>query len=181
MPPFRQFAQVLISLLIASFALHAQRADEYQVKALFIYNFAKFVEWPPTSFTGAHDPITVCIAGEDPFGSEFDQAVQNKTVNSRAFQIRRIGKAEDPRTCQILFVASLDKKHLHQLWLAANGLPVLTITDYADADTYGVINFVMEDSKVRFDINMQAAERAHLKISSKLLSLARSVKEPPKP
>ena len=176
----RKVAHVLIGLLTASFALQAQKADEYQVKALFIYNFAKFVEWPPSSFAGAHDPITVCIAGEDPFGSEFDQAVQNKTVNSRTLLIRRIGKSEDPRTCQILFVASLDKKHLHQLWSALSNLPVLSISDYMDADEGGVINFVMEDSKVRFDINMQAAERAHLKISSKLLNLARSVKEPPK-
>lgn len=176
-----RLARTTISLLIFVAIARAQAVSEYQVKALFIYNFAKFIEWPPETFSNSHDPITVCIAGQDPFGSEIDQAVKGKTVNSRELVIKRIGKSDDTKGCQVLFVGSIEKKHIKSLLSSVGTSNVLSVGENDGfPDMGGVIGFAMEGNKVRFDVNLEAANRAHLKISSKLLSLARSVKEPGK-
>lgn len=176
-----RLARLLIGLLISLAALRAQTVSEYQVKALFIYNFAKFIDWPPEAFASVKEPITVCIAGQDPFGADIDQAVKGKTVNSRELSIKRIGKSDDVKGCQVLFVGSLEKKRAKGLLTSLNGANVLSVGE-SDGfpDMGGIIGFTMDGNKVRFDINLEAAEHAHLKISSKLLSLARSVKEPGK-
>jgi hypothetical protein len=175
-----RIAGTMVSLLILAAPMRAQAVSEYEVKALFIYNFAKFIEWPPEAFSVSREPITVCIAGQDPFGSEIDQAVKGKTVNSRELAIKRIGKSDDLKGCQILFIGSAEKKYAKFL-LSSAGVGVLSVGE-SDGFTEmgGVIGFAMDGNKVRFDINLEAAERAHIKISSKLLSLARYVKEPGK-
>jgi hypothetical protein len=171
----------MIGLLLVATAAPAQMVGEYRVKALFIYNFAKFVEWPPGTFADPRDPFVMCLAGQDPFGQDFEAAVKGKTINSREIVIKRVAKVEEARACQVLFVA-LDKKRAKLLLSSLSANPVLSVGENEGfADGGGIICFAIEGNKVRFDINLEAAERAHLKISSKLLSLARSVKEPDKP
>ncbi len=168
---------VLISCLLIGSPVFAQEVTEYQVKALFIYNFAKFVEWPPESVANPRDPINICVLGQNPFGAALDQAVRGKAVGAREVLLKHLNAGDDAKSCQVLFV-STDKKRAKSLISEIANAPILTIGDSDGfTDSGGIIGFAMEDSKVRFDINLESAERSHLKISSKLLSLARSVKE----
>jgi len=154
--------------------------SEYQIKAAFLYNFAKFVEWPADTFADPHDPIVLGIVGEDPFGSVLDKIVLGKTVNGRGLMIKRLKPGPDLRKCHILFISSSEKKHLAPILESLQGSSVLTVgeTDRF-AQSGGVINFILEENKVRFEINSETAARARLKISSKLLALARIVANQP--
>jgi len=153
---------------------------EYQIKAAFLYNFAKFVEWPPDAFADPHAPIVLGIVGEDPFGGVLDKIVLGKTVNGRGLVIKRLKLGPDLRNCHILFLNSSEKKHLAPILESLQGSSVLTVgeTDRF-AQSGGVINFIFEENKVRFEINSETAARAGLKISSKLLALARIVTNQP--
>jgi hypothetical protein len=146
---------------------------EYQLKAVFLFNFAKFVEWPPQAFAGPHDRFTICVLGENPFGSALDEAVRGKTVADRSIAIRLVSSAEQARTCQILFVSASEAKRIRGILEALKNCSVLTVGDTDDFTVNGgVVQFKMKDSRVRIEIDAATAERAGLRISSKLLSLA---------
>jgi hypothetical protein len=154
----------------------AQRssASEYQVKAAFIYHFAKFVEWPVGAPSG---PIKIGILGKDPFGSTLDNTVKGKTANGRTLVIKRLTRTEDARSCHIVFVSASEKSRVTEILATIKGAPVLVIGDVERfAHRGGTVNFYPEQNKVRFEVNVDAADKAGLKISSKLLSLARIVK-----
>lgn len=177
--------KVLARILVAACALSArvpqagaqsEPPTEYQIKAAFLYNFAKFVEWPADTFADPHAPIVLGIMGEDPFGSVLDKMVLSKTVNGRGLVIKRLKPGPDLRNCHILFISSSEKKHLAQILESLKGSSVLTV---GETDRFvqsgGVVNFILEENKVRFEINVDATARARLKISSKLLALARII------
>ena len=150
---------------------HAQRTSEYEVKAAFLYNFGKFVEWPES----ASGPIRICIVGDDPFGNNLEETVRGKTISGQPIEIKRLNREESPRGCQIAFISAAERKPRAVLDLL-QGASTLTVGESPNfAKDGGIINFVLEDNKVHFEINSGAAERARLKISSKLLSLARIV------
>jgi hypothetical protein len=152
-------------------------ASEYQVKAAFLYNFVKFVEWPSEARQGVDDPITICVFGEDPFGSLLDDAITNKTVNGHKLAARRVKAGQNARDCQVVFISASEKSRVPSILESLKGASVLTVGDTPGfAELGGVINFTMEESRVRFEVNVDAAERAGLKISSKLLNLATIVK-----
>ena len=154
----------------------SETPTEYQIKAAFLYNFAKFVEWPADAFTDPHSPIVLGIVGEDPFGSDLDGIVYAKTVNGRGFMVKRLAPGPDLRTCHILFISSSEKKRLAQILEQLKGSSVLTVGEMDRfVQSGGAVNFLLEQNRVRFEINVDAAARARLKISSKLLALARSV------
>lgn len=157
-------------------AAHAQRssASEYAVKAAFLYNFAKFIEWPSGAPSG---PIKIGILGEDPFGATLDGTVKGKTANGRSLVIRRLKRTQDARSCHIVFVSRSEKGRFAEILEAVKGAPVLTVADTERfAHRGGMLNFYLEQNRVRFEVNVTAAEQARLKISSKLLRLARIVK-----
>lgn len=155
----------------------AQEASEYAVKAAFLYNFAKFVEWPPGAFGHNGAPLIVGVVGDDPFGSALDQTIQGKSVNGRQLTVRRFSGGQDLRECHILFISSSERKRLSQILDSIRGAGVLTISEMDQFNQQGgIINFILERGKVRFEINTGAAESARLKLSSKLLALARSVR-----
>lgn len=154
----------------------AQAANEYQVKAAFLFNFAKFVEWPAESLSG-DSPFTVGIIGDDPFGGVIDQAMNGKVINGRQIQLKRIKWGQNLRECHILFISSSEKKKIAQIVDTLRGASTLTVGECdAFAQQGGMINFIMEDNRVRFEINTAYAEQAGLKISSKLLTLAKTVR-----
>lgn len=174
----------MLVLLMGTFALLRvapafSRAQDYHVsdvEAAFIYNFAKFVEWPSQAFDGSDAPLVIGIIGEDPFGPVMEQIVQGKQVDGHPFVIRRVRANDDMRNRQILFISSSEGGKTKQLLERLKGTPVLTISDArAFAKQGGVIDFVVEQGKVRFEINVNAARRAGLTISSRLLSLAKIV------
>ena len=147
---------------------------EYRVKAAFLLNFTKFIEWPANSFADTDSPISISILGDDPFGRTLDQIVEGETVNDRRLVVARI-QGEPPKSCQVLFI-SKSEKDVAKI-LTALGPGVLTV---GEGESFlregGIIAFVIENRRVRFDINKGTARNAALKISSKLLKVARSVK-----
>jgi len=176
----------LILLVSAAWGLCAQATlpaagfDEYQVKAAFLYNFAKFVEWPPGTFLNPSDPIGICIAGVNPFGATLDEMVQGKKIGERAFAVRRISDAPGAKGCQILFISSTEWKRTHPLLDAVKGAAILTVGETDDFTAAGgMIAFQLAGPRVRIQIELETAEHSHLKISSKLLSLAEIIKRQP--
>lgn len=151
--------------------------SEYQVKAAFIFNFIKFTEWPAGVFDNPHTPITLCIYGSGPF-DEALTSIEGKLVKGRRLIIERLPDGGVPAACHILFISASEKRRLSALLDTLKNLHVLTIGDMSRfAHAGGMINFIMVGNKVRFEINRDAAQRAGLKISSKLLQLARLVKD----
>ena len=152
----------------------AAASTEYEVKAAFLLNFAKFVDWPPAAFAASDSPIAICILGKDPFGQSIDNVVQGEVVNGRRVVVKRIDQAPASQACQILFTQESGS----DLTAILSGLTpgVLTV---GEGDKFisdgGMIGFAIENRRVRFDINEKAAEVADLKLSSRLLSVARTV------
>jgi YfiR/HmsC-like len=154
------------------------QVDEYQVKAFFLYNFTRYIEWPAQSFSGPADPIVICILGRDPFGGALEQATAGKVVDGRSFLIRQIPEIQPKCGCHILFVSASERKRFRSMFAAIRGSGVLAVGEgQGFTDDGGVINFKLEDGKVRFEINVEAAGQERLRISSKLLSLARIVRK----
>jgi len=173
---FRLINIVCAALWLSS-CLFGQEVDEYQVKAAFLYNFAKFVEWPPEAFKSARDPILVCVLGHNPFGGALEEVIRGKSIDGRSFAFREVSNAPQARACQILFVSSSDGKRFRALTADLKSAGILTVGETQGFATGGgVINFKLEDGHVRFEINVDAAEHAQLRISSKLLGLAQIVK-----
>jgi hypothetical protein len=156
-------------------------SSEYLIKAGFIFNFAKFVDWPPTTFAQPDSPIVIGILGTDPFGAIIDQIVQDKKIGGRGFVVKRLKRGTDPkdlRDCKILFVGASERLHIDELVQIVRGLPILTVGETPGfAEHGGVIRFVLEDNRVRFEVNVEAARQAGLTISSRLLTLARIIQQ----
>ena len=149
---------------------------EYQVKAAYLFNFLKFVEFPKESFGDALAPIVIGVVGEDPFGPTLPQVVVGKTVQGRDLIIRNYHAGEDLHGAHILFISASEKKRIPQILASLQGSSVLTVADLDGFLTQGgMIQFLSENDRVRFAINGDVASRAKVKISSKLLSLARVV------
>jgi hypothetical protein len=166
--------------LCAQTAVPGAEFDEYQVKAAFLYNFAKFVEWPSGTFANANDPIGICVAGANPFGSTLDSMVNGKKIGERLFSVRRLQDTQQARGCQILFIGATEWKRVRSLLDTLKGAAVLTVGETDDFTAAGgMIAFQIAGPRVRIQIALETAERCRLKISSKLLSLAEIVKRHP--
>ncbi|MGA9884988.1 MAG: YfiR family protein [Candidatus Acidiferrales bacterium] len=146
---------------------------EYQLKAAFLFNFAKFVEWPPSSFTSLQEPFSICILGTDPFGPVIDETLRGQMIEGRAVTVLRVQEAAQLRHCQVAFISASNKDTLAQILQTVRGANVLLVGETPGfAAAGGAIQFQMQENRVRFSINPEAAERAGLHVSSKLLSLA---------
>jgi len=174
----------IVVLILPSLGFDAQAQDssgssEYLIKAGFIYNFANLVQWPANAFSQPDSPIVIGILGEDPFGTILDRVLAGKRVNGRAFLVKRLKSVLDLKECHIVFVSSSELTHLAEAIHSVKGMPILTIGEIPGfARRGGVINLVLEDNKVHFEVNVEAAKEADLTISSRLLALARIVQEP---
>jgi hypothetical protein len=168
----------VVPVLLCSLAVvaRAQSASEYQVKAAFLFNFAKFVEWPADAFPSGDAPLQICVFGRDPFRGDFEQVIEDKAVNGHRLEIIHPSGVPQARACQILFVVSAEKPQIREILQGLRGASVLTVGDAAGfAKAGGIINFVLDENRVRFEINPKAAERAHLKISARLLTVAKLI------
>ena len=156
----------------------AQSSSEYQIKAAFLYNFAKFVEWPAKALPETSTSMTLCILGEDPFGTDLEQSLDGKTVNGKSIAIKRFRGIRGLEVCHILFISSSERLHLPEILDALREASVLTVGETEQfAKLGGIINFTIEENKVRFEINVDAVERAGLKISSRLLKLGKVIRD----
>ncbi len=166
----------VVVLLLSSAGAQSPTAGEYQVKAAYLYNFAKFVEWPPSSFSDASAPLQICVFGRDPFGEGLRDITGGKTINGRKIEIDTVVDLQHARTCHILFIASSVTMAVKDIVEGLRGASVLTVGDTKGfAEQGGMINFVLENDRVQFEVNRKAADQAGLKISSKLLSVAKLV------
>jgi len=154
------------------------RADplEYSVKAAYLTKFGIYVEWPGATFSSPDSPINLCIAGDDPFGTTLDKAAANQRVGARTVAIRRLKAVTRESGCHILYIGSADPAYIQKAVEAIRGSPVLTVTDVDPAMAMGVINFVIQDNRVRFNVDEAAAVQNDLALSAKLLGLALNVK-----
>lgn len=165
------------ALMAGSMRPASGQVDEYQVKAAFLYNFAKFVKWPAQTFTNPNDPMTICVIGDPALSHVVESLVAGKDVEGRRFVVKAIAEVRQIGTCQILFVSGSEQPRVPSILAGCKTRSVLTVGDAEGfAQQGGVINFKMEDGKVHFEININAANEQRLQISSKLLSLARIVK-----
>lgn len=168
-------ALVLIVLACSLVYLRAQAANEYEVKAAFLYKFASFVEWPPES---ANTPLCIAVVGQDPFGAALDEVVKGKSINGRAFLIRRFKSGQDAAACHIVFISASEKSRVRSILDRLQGISILTVSDIPGfCQGGGMIDFELLDQKIRFEVNPEAAERAGLRVSSKLLAVAKIVRE----
>lgn len=175
----RAFLCVLLSACIGAQAQEAA-PTEYQVKAAFLYNFGKFVEWPPQAQPS--NSFTICVLGQDPFGPVLDELIKGRSLQGKKLVARRPERVEDAGNCQILFISSSENGRLAQILGALRGRSVLTVGEAERfAHRGGMINFRLEGSKVRFEINLDAAEHEGLTVSSQLLKLATIIRESPQP
>jgi hypothetical protein len=153
------------------------RELEYEVKAAFLYNFTKFVEWPAEAFTHERSPIVLCVVGDDPFGKSLETLVRGETVEGRSLAIDRKTDGNF-RQCHLMFVSRSERGRFSELLGGLGDSDVLTVGDAPGfLEAGGLINFTLEGGKVRFAINQAAAERSRLKISSKLMRLAVNARE----
>ena len=167
----------------AAAAPQTARPTEYQVKAAYLSNFGRFVEWPPAidpaqgsgegGSTGNAEPFNICILGADPFGPDLDHVVAGQKINRSRLAARRISKVQDAPGCRILFIGSSEDKRLKLDLAALENEAILTVSDFPDfTDRGGMIQFVLDGSHVRFEVNRAAAQHAGLNLSSELVKLA---------
>jgi hypothetical protein len=168
----------LILLLVFGLGLPAfgQVSREYQLKAVFLFNFAQFTEWPTNAFASPDSPLVIGILGNDPFGPYLDETVKNETVHGRKIVVERFRRLEEIQTCHILYIGELEERHLDSIVRELKGKPVLTVSDIPNAAIRGVIiRFLTERNKIRFRINVDSMKEAGVTISSKLLRAAEIV------
>lgn len=177
---------ILWAATISARAQDNAASSEYLIKAGFIYNFASLVQWPPATFAQADSPIVIGILGEDHFGTTLDRVLAGKKINGRPFAIKRFKSASqlvktmgELKECQILYVSSSEMPEVNEAIQLVKGLPILTIGELPGfAKNGGIINLVVENNRVRFEVNVDAAKQVDLNISSRLLALARIVPSP---
>ncbi|MEO5989538.1 MAG: YfiR family protein [Candidatus Eisenbacteria bacterium] len=176
--PSALFAMLLLAML--SHARPAHSADSGVAKAEMLWNIAKFIQWPESADQANKGQLVFTILGEDELAAELAGLLSTKTINGKPVFVRFARRAQDARGSQILYVAASEREHMGEVLAAVSGTPVLTVGDTPAFATHGgMVGFAIEGGRVRFEINLGHAERTGLKISAKLLALARVVDQAP--
>jgi hypothetical protein len=165
--------------MLAAPGMQAQssKVSDYEVKAAYLFNFGRFVEWPAAGETDKHSAFTFCILGPDPFGPNLDHLLAGETINGRSLIVKRISNAQDSAGCQVLFMSREEEGRVTKIIETLNQGAVLTVSDIPEfAKHGGMIQFVVEQNRVRFEVNLDATQRAGLILSSDLLKVATAVK-----
>jgi hypothetical protein len=177
-PAWVTIAATFAALCLASSAL-AEPSLEYPIKAAYLYKLAAFVEWPPSRFESPSSPLRICVIGDDPFKTVLDQAVTGVAIAGRPIQVTRYDAAQPDMGCHIAYVAGSPAQSRADALKVLKGESVLTVTDRGRGDPgaeQGIVNFVLKDNRVRFEIDQREATLDHLALSGKLLSLALEVR-----
>ncbi len=171
------FSVLLFTLLSSGLAsTQTQTSKEYQIKAVFLFNFTQFVEWPVTAFSEPNAPFVIGILGADPFGPYIDETVRGENLNGHPLVVKRFKTTDEVDLCHIMFVNVSDRDDIKTAFEKVKGQPILTVGDVASFTKQGgMIRFITENNKTRIRINLEAAKGADLTISSKLLKLAEIV------
>jgi hypothetical protein len=177
----QRIAAVAVWLLFAgSSAVGQQKPSEYQVEAAYLYNFGRFVEWPAKGTTAQTGAFNICVLGEDPFGQALDTTLAGETIGNQRVAARRISSLQMSADCQILFISSSEANRLNKIIEALDKSAVLTVSDIPQfSQRRGMIQFVLEGNRIRFEVNLTATQRAGLTMSSELLKVATVVRKNP--
>jgi YfiR/HmsC-like len=169
----------LITLIVgfcANTLLAQTTGKEYRIKAAFLLNFAHYVEWPPDTFKDANSPLTYCTIGDDPFDGVLDQSLNAKSVGTRPLRVQHLKPPENFQGCQIVFIGTNEKKRITAILETLKQAPVLVVGESSRfVQQGGTVGFLSEENTVRFEVNLDAAQRARLNISATLLSVAKTV------
>ncbi len=169
------FTALLIAIVQFTSLGHARVPEEYRLKAAFLYNFIKFVEWPSGAFADPTSPMVVCVLAGDQF-FEAIRSLEGKTVDQRMLTIRRMARAEDAGQCHVLFIDSSERDRAGRMLESVGNRAVLTVSDMEGfVRSGGMIGLIESGNRIRFEINVAGARFAGLKISSKLLRLADTI------
>jgi hypothetical protein len=166
-------------VFVSSVFAYAQvpNPTEYELKAVYLYNFSRFIEWPPKPDSSQQEEFSICVLGRDPFGQALNIILEDKTIAGRNIKTKKIEKLEDAGQCQILFISASEQKHLKQILMTLDGASVLTVSDMPEFNDHGgMMQFVWEGNRVRFAVNLPIAKKAGLVLSSELLKVAVDVK-----
>ena len=177
LPVSAVFCLMLLQVFLPNSAAVQDSASEYELKAAMLYNLARFVEWPPSAYSDGQAPTVLCLLGRDPFGTYLSSLTSREIVNGRPVQIRRLRNSSELSGCHVLYISSSERKSVPQILGDLKGSSVLTVGDMSQFATHGgMVQFELEEKQVHFDINLAASTRADLKISARLLVLAKIVK-----
>jgi YfiR/HmsC-like len=169
-----------LALAFPGWSVLAQPASptaEYRVKAVFLLNFTKFTEWPASSFSGPVEPLVVGVLGSEPVAQALEEALHGEAINGHPLMVRRLNREESWKGCQVLFISRGENERVAALLATLKEAPVLTVGEVERfCQRGGTINFYLQDDRVKFEANPDQATRAGLRISSKMLSLARITK-----
>jgi YfiR/HmsC-like len=172
----RRVCAICLVLPLALFA--AQRPTQYDVEAVYLYQFGKFVQWPAATSTA--DPFYICVMGRDPFAQRLDNTIAGEAIGNAPLKADRIDTIDDAKRCRILFISSSEDARLEEILNRIGKAPVLTVSDAPDfVARGGMIQFVIEDDRVRFEINVGTAKQAGLTMSSQLLKVAAAIRGAP--
>ncbi|HEX3822192.1 MAG TPA: YfiR family protein [Candidatus Sulfotelmatobacter sp.] len=175
----RRLVAIALVMLYAIFYIHAQTAkpSEYAVKAAYLYNFGKFINWPAASTQTGSASFDICLLGRDPFGPTLQAAVAHETLGGKQIVVRQIDALSDTADCRVLFISTSEAKRLKQILAALGRASVLTVSDLPEfTERGGMVQFVLQGDRVRFEVNSASAERAGLTLSSDLLKVAVNVR-----
>jgi len=173
------FLSAITALASALLLVQSPRASEYQLKAVFLFNFVQFVDWPAAAAADSQLPLVIGILGDDPFGAFLDETVRGERLGARPIQVRRYRQVTDIGECNILFISRSERERVPEIVSGLKNRPVLTVSDAdAFANRGGMIQFINDKNRIRLRINLEAAQAAHLTISSKLLRVADVVRAP---
>jgi hypothetical protein len=175
----RSFMLAAALVILAATSLPAQESKpgEYQVKAAYLFNFGKFVKWPAAIPAEKDTSFTFCVLGHDPFGPALDSILAGEDLAGKPVTVRRIARPQDSGPCRVLFISSTEESHLKEILTVVDESGVLTVSDIPGFSRRGgMIQFVVEGNKVRFEINLTSAENAKLILSSELLKVAAAVR-----
>jgi hypothetical protein len=173
---------IVVPLLFAGGRLEAQepRPTEYQVEAAYLYNFGKFIALPENPSGSKTDNFTICILGQDPFGRILDSALAGEAIGGKAATAKRIFAPEEAVSCQILFISSSESIRLNKILKTLDRNAILTVSDMAKfSQRGGMIQFITEGNRIRFEINLAATQSSGLTLSSELLKVAVAVRGNP--
>ncbi len=168
---------VMLSLCPAKAFAQASSPSEYQVKAAYLYDFSRFVEWPSQPSIDRKDSFAICVLGKDPFGPALDAALAGESRAGQNLVARRVSNLQDALACRILFISASEEERLKEILTAMNNASVLTVSDIPRFSEHGgMIEFVLKGDRVRFDVNLASAIHAGLTVSSDLLKVALTVR-----
>lgn len=171
------FGLIFLITLYSPFSSQAGETSENEVKAAYLFNFAKFVEWPERAFASKTSPIVLCILGDDPFGEAL-ASLEMKKIKGRSITVSRANNKEQVKPCHMLYVSDSEKKELSDVLSKSDNKPCLTVSSIDNfASKGGMIGFVRKGKNIRFEVNLDKIKRVELSVSSRLLNLAQIVKE----